>query len=161
MLRLLAIILGLGFCVLPAPARASKDCVPGNFLTLKAGQKTWKISEEKINLLAKNKIITSTHWSKSGTYSGPLLSDVIHLAGLFENPKKLTIYTWDNFKSSLPYADMKRYGVILATSFEGKKLKLSDWGPLYIVYPYDEYMELQTPAGLMKIVWQVCRIDIE
>ncbi len=161
MLRFLAIILGLSLGTSPVPARASKVCAPGNFLTLKAGQKTWNVSEEKLYRLAKNNIVTSTHWSNSGQYSGPLLSDVIKITGLSEAPKKLTVYTWDNFRASLPYSDMNRYGVILATSMDGKRLKLSDWGPLYIVYPYDEYMELKTPAGLMKMVWQVCRIDIE
>ncbi len=161
MLRFLAIILGLSLATSPLPARASKACVPGDFLTLKAGKKTWNVSEERLYILAKNNIVTSTHWSKSGRYSGPLLSDVIKIAALPEKPKKLTVYTWDNYRASLPYSDMKKYGVILATSLDGKRLKLSDWGPLYIIYPYDEYMELKTPAGLMKMIWQVCRIELE
>lgn len=160
MLRLLFAFLLMGLGILPK-AVAANDCETGHFLTLRKGPQSWHISEETIHQLAQAKRVTSTHWSRSGTYAGPLLADVIALAAFTTKPKKLKIYTWDNFRSSLPYDDLSKYGVILATSFNGKRLTLADWGPSYIVYPYDDFSELKSPAGLMKMVWQVCSIEIE
>ena len=160
MLRLLTIYLLLGLTFLSGSA-AAKDCVRGKFLTLQRGPQSWHITEKQVHRLAQTKMVTSTYWAKSGTYAGPLLADVIELAGIQGKPKQLKVYTWDNFRSSLPYKDLEDYGVILATSLNGKKLEISDWGPLYIVYPYDEFAQLKTPAGLMKMAWQVCKIVIE
>ena len=74
--------------------------------------------------------------------------------------QKLTVYTWDHFKVDIPFSDLAKYGVILATSLDDKRLKLDDWGPMFVMYPYDDYKELRRPAGLNKMAWQVCRIDI-
>jgi hypothetical protein len=140
-------------------AHASSYCDPARFLTLKADQKSLGVTEAQLEALPQQAITTSTHWSKKGTYRGPYLADVVSLSGL-DQPKKLAIYTWDNFKVEIPYSDLAQYGVILATSFDGKRLKLDDFGPMFVVYPYDQFREMRRPAGLNKMAWQVCRIDV-
>ena len=114
----------------------------------------------QLDQLPQQELRTSTHWSKVGTFRGPLLSNVVNLIKP-TNPKFLNVDTWDNFKVRIPFEDLAGYKVLMATHLNGKRLKLDDLGPLFIVYPYDQRKELHRPSGLMKFAWQVCRIDIE
>lgn len=141
---------------------AAKDCDADKFLVLNYKGQHLGVSRDTIESMPQKEIETSTHWASKGVYKGPLLADVINLVvGSKDAPKRLSVYTWDNFKSQIPYSDLKKYGAILSTQFNKQPLKLEDWGPLYIMYPYDRYKDLQRPAGLMKFAWQVCRIDVE
>jgi hypothetical protein len=135
------------------------DCDPAEFLTLTNGDASLAVTEAELSALPQKIITTSTHWAKKGSYRGPLLSDVIALAKV-PAPKKLTVYTWDNFNVDIPISDLAKYGVILATSLNNERLKLDDWGPTFIMYPYDDNKELHRPAGLRKMAWQVCRLAI-
>lgn len=135
------------------------NCDPLQFLALKVGSKTFSVTEDQLAALPQRVIHTSTIWARKGTYRGPYLSDVISLVD-DRHVQKLTVYTWDNFKAVIPFTDLAKYGVILATSLNGKRLQKDDWGPMFIVYPYDDHKELRRPAGLSKMAWQVCRIEI-
>lgn len=134
-------------------------CDPSEFLTLRADGKTLAVSDKQLAALPQHELTTSTYWNKKGTYRGPYLRDVVALTKR-TRVRTLSIFTWDNFKVDIPYSDLSKYGVILATSFNGKRLRLDDWGPLFIMYPYDQYREIRRPAGLNKMAWQVCRIDV-
>ena len=147
----LAAALAIGF------SAHAHNCDPLVFLSLKVGSKTIAVTEAQLSALPQRVIVTSTNWAKKGSYKGPYLNDVVGLAGR-GSVQKLTVYTWDHFKVDIPFSDLAKYGVILATSLDDKRLKLDDWGPMFVMYPYDDYKELRRPAGLNKMAWQVCRI---
>jgi hypothetical protein len=46
--------------------------------------------------------------------------------------------------------------VIVAYSMNGKRLKVSDFGPLFLIYPRDAFpTELSGAAADSKFVWQI------
>lgn len=158
----MAVIAGSVCLLMSSPVFAGKDCEEGALLVINNSDGAKTITRQSIESLPQKSIETSTHWEKKGVYTGPLLSEVIALAGKTkELPKQLEVYTWDNYKTKILYGDLVKYGAILSTKFNGKNLKLEDFGPLYIMFPYDSHKDLRRPAGLMKFAWQVCRIDLE
>lgn len=64
--------------------------------------------------------------------------------------------------STIPWSDMDRYGIILAHSQNGDRLSKRKFGPLFLMYPRDQYASvLDTPTGTEKFIWQVCGIHVQ
>lgn len=57
--------------------------------------------------------------------------------------------------------DFDRFDVLVAYEMDGKPLLPSDKGPLWIVYPRDQYAELQDIRYDYRWVWQLRRLDIK
>jgi hypothetical protein len=58
-------------------------------------------------------------------------------------------------------ADFAKYPVLLAYSMDGKALTARDKGPLWIVYPRDDYPEIKDPLLDSRWVWQLKEIDVK
>jgi hypothetical protein len=99
-------------------------------------------------------ITTSTTWTPRATFSGPLLSDVLKAVGA--HGTVIEVQTLDDYTGTIPVSDCARYGVIVADSMNGKRLRVSDFGPLFLIYPRDAFpSELDSPAADSKFVWQI------
>jgi hypothetical protein len=121
---------------------------------------TFDYSEEALAQLPSRVIVTSTDWTPVSTFEGPLLSEV--LKGVGAAGKTLRMQALDDYAMRIPWSDADRYGVILARSRNGIKLRPHDFGPLFLIYPRDQYAgELNTSMTRAKFIWQLCRIDVE
>ena len=56
--------------------------------------------------------------------------------------------------------DFTDYPVVLAMSMDGTPLTLRTKGPLWIVYPRDQYTELQSPEMNSRWIWQLRALEI-
>jgi hypothetical protein len=65
------------------------------------------------------------------------------------------------FEVALPLGELRRYPVLLALSMDGERLSVRDKGPLWIVYPRDQYAELQAPFHNQKWIWQLHSLIVE
>ncbi len=152
--------------VLPVSTWAAAQCVPDAFLAIgsqraassDAGAVT-QLSETQILALPVSVITTGTDWTDVSRFEGPLLSDVLKLKpGPTGN---LQVLALNQYGATVPASDLDRFGPILAHTRDGVRMKRSDFGPLFIVYPRDRYRELRAPNMAARMVWQVCRIDVE
>lgn len=66
----------------------------------------------------------------------------------------------NDFRTTIPLADFKEYGVILALKRDGEYMPISDKGPLFIVYPYDSDPKLQSQQYYARSVWQLARLIV-
>ena len=71
-------------------------------------------------------------------FVGPPLLDVMNAAGVTAGT--LSFKTLDEYSAPIPWYDLVRYGVILAHSQDGKRLSDKRWGPLWTIYPRDQYL---------------------
>lgn len=105
-------------------------------------------------------ISTSTSWTPRSTFAGPLLSDVLKTVGAYG--KDIEIHTLDDYSCVVPVSEADRYGVVLAYSMNGQRLKISDFGPLFLIWPRDAYpLELAGPAGDAKFAWQIVSLTVK
>jgi hypothetical protein len=49
--------------------------------------------------------------------------------------------------------------VLLAWSMDGEELKVRDKGPIWIIYPQDDFAELRTEETKNKWIWQLKSLD--
>lgn len=120
----------------------------------------YHFGEAQLLALPVHAITTSTTWTPRSTFTGPLLSDVLKTVGA--NGTQLEIHTFDDYTCVVPMADAGRYGVVLAYSMNGQRLKMSDFGPLFLIYPRDTFpSELGGPGGDSKFAWQIKSIVVK
>ncbi|MFM0225824.1 putative pterin-binding protein [Paraburkholderia dipogonis] len=122
--------------------------------TTDAAHKTYHFTEAQLLALPVHAITTSTTWTPRSTFTGPLLADILKTVGAYGG--QVEIHTLDDYTYTIPVSDCDRYGVVVAYSMNGRRLKISDFGPLFLIYPRDAFPdELTGASGDSKFVWQI------
>lgn len=91
-------------------------------------------------------------------YSGPMLADVLQLAGATGSEFQLT--GLDGYVVELDRASVDQYAPILAISAVGASLGIGDYGPVKIVFPPTDDEELRKTHNSMS-VWALYHIGVE
>ncbi|RQH08908.1 molybdopterin-dependent oxidoreductase [Paraburkholderia dinghuensis] len=129
-------------------------------VTNNAAHTAYHFTEAQLLKLPVHAISTSTAWTPRSTFTGPLLSDVLKAVGAYGH--EIEIHTLDDYVCDVPVADAERYGVVLAYAMNGQRLKVSNYGPLFLIYPRDQYpQELVGAAGDAKFAWQIKSMTIK
>ncbi|WP_052211016.1 hypothetical protein [Rhizobium rhizogenes] len=145
-----------------------KGCTPDVFLTISgkigrttnSGNNAYEMSEREFLALPASTVTTSTPWTPKSDFIGPLLSKVLSEAGAAGKTLRLTAL--DDFSVEVDAAYLEKYGTILATSKDGIRLTVRDFGPIFVMHPRDSFREeLDTPAASSYLVWQLCGIEVE
>ncbi len=103
---------------------------------------------------------TLTHdWSDSPhRYTGPLLSAVLEKAGMKGTTVKLRALNEYFIEIQRPF--IEKYQPILAWQEDGLTLSIRNKGPLWLMTPLHQYPELNEPANVSKLIWQLSTIEV-
>jgi hypothetical protein len=102
---------------------------------------------------------TATAWTDGEpAFEGVLMRDLLNDVGA--SGEKVTVVALNDYKVDIPISDFRNFPVMLAYRMDGKALRIKDKGPLWIVYPADEFPELNNKQTQNKWVWQVKEIQI-
>ncbi|AKA17775.1 molybdopterin-dependent oxidoreductase [Aeromonas hydrophila] len=113
-----------------------------------------------LDQLPEYEIKTHTPWyDEEKTFRGPRLSDLLAKVGA--SGKQLTITALNDYSIQVPTSDAAQYQVILARSINGKPLSVRDKGPLFLIYPFDQYPELRNKLYYSRAIWQINKIKVE
>jgi hypothetical protein len=116
--------------------------------------KVYNITEAELLLLPVHSITTSTTWTPKSIFTGPLLSNVLERAGA--QGDSVELHTLDDYSYTVRVSEPRQYGAILAYSMNGVRLKASNFGPLFLIYPRDTYpAQLSGATADAKFVWQI------
>lgn len=64
------------------------------------------------------------------------------------------------YKVKIPTEDFERYDVLFAVEVDGKRLRVRDQGPSWIVYPWSYHEELDREIYSRRSIWQMNAIDV-
>lgn len=92
-------------------------------------------------------------------FDGFLLRDVLGLVGA--RGTHVEALALNNYRVDIPVADFHDYDVLLATHMDGERLLPSGKGPLWIVYPRDQWRQLQDIRYDYRWVWQLQRLTVK
>ena len=110
--------------------------------------------------LPQHTFTTSTPWfAGPKKFTGPLLRDV--LAAVGAQGKTLNAAALNNFKIDMPADDAVQFPVIVARLIDGKPMTVREKGPLFIVYPYDTDIKLQSTRYYNRSPWQLRAIEVK
>ncbi len=105
-------------------------------------------------------ITTSSPWTTGKTvFRGVLLREV--LANVAASGKVLKVSAADGYTVEIPVSDAEKYDVIIAYKMNGEWLKPGDYGPFWIIYPYNSQKELAQEKYYARSLWQVTKIVVD
>ena len=126
-------------------------------ITTPAGIRQYTLAE--LEAVGLTKVTTKTFWpADDGSYQGPLLADVLKLAGL-DNTAAIRVSARDGFSQVIPRSDWTRWPLLLATRRDSHPLSARDKGPLRIIYPRDQDPALEDTIYRLRWVWLVRAIE--
>lgn len=106
-----------------------------------------------------SKLTTSTPWTEGKPkFEGILMRDLLKLVGA--KGETITAIALNDYKVTIPISDFEKYPVLLAYKMNGETLKVREKGPLWIIYPRDEFPELDNKPTQGKWVWQIKEIRV-
>jgi hypothetical protein len=103
---------------------------------------------------------TSTAWTEGQPqFEGVMLKALLERVGA--SGDAVIAVALNDYKVEIPIADFNRYPVILAYRMNGELLKVREKGPLWIVYPQDDFPALKNKETQAKWVWQVKELRVK
>ncbi|MCG7599379.1 molybdopterin-dependent oxidoreductase [Halomonas sp. McH1-25] len=113
-----------------------------------------------LQALEQHETVTGTPWHEGRvTFNGPLGRSLLETVGAQGDTMKVTAL--NDYSSNIPVTDFERHDVILAMSADGRRLRVRDQGPLFVIYPFDEEPSLLNEEVIHRSVWQVKAIEIQ
>lgn len=110
--------------------------------------------------VGKAKTKTTTAWTE-GTpeFEGVNLKALLDRLGA--SGDAVIAVALNDYKVEIPIADFTRYPVILAYRMNGELLKVREKGPLWIIYPQDDFPALKNKETQAKWVWQIKELRVK
>ncbi|MBD2315138.1 molybdopterin-dependent oxidoreductase [Desertifilum sp. FACHB-1129] len=78
-------------------------------------------------------------------FRGIRVSELLARIGTAANATKITFVAYDGYRATVDIADLRRYPVTLALEMNGMPISRSEGGPLFLVFPYHDFPELESP----------------
>jgi hypothetical protein len=152
----------LSFCLTVLSAFASADVGDKIILTVTgqtAGNEI-QLTDAMLAKLTQKSMTVQTPWYPSPkTFEGPLLRDVLKLAGIKSG--QIRLVALNDYTISIPVSDAFQYDVIVARLLNGKPMGIREKGPLFVVYPFHEHEELRKTDYYRRCSWQLRSISAE
>ncbi|MCO7245468.1 molybdopterin-dependent oxidoreductase [Halomonas sp. Mc5H-6] len=109
--------------------------------------------------LPQHDFATSTPWTDSRNhYEGPLMRDLLAHLGVEEG--NVNVLALNGYEAEIPVSDFYDYDVILALKRDGEAIPVREYGPLWVLYPFDQDDALLSEKMRFRAVWQVMLINV-
>ena len=145
---------------LPQPAGPVILRVTGRIRDTNAEGGVARFDRAMLEALGTRKLTTSSAWTSGPTeFEGPLASAVLDAVGA--DGTAVHAAALNDYAVTIPIDELRRYPVLLALKMNGQYLKVMDKGPIWIVYPRDQYRELQDSLTDKRWVWQLHELQVQ
>ena len=96
---------------------------------------------EMLAALGMHEVETHTPWTEGvSRFTGPLGRDLLDAVGA--QGELLKVKALNEFVADVPVADLRSHDVILAVKRDGERMPVRDFGPIFVLYPFDQNPKL-------------------
>lgn len=127
-------------------------------LTVTHGEASEQYNLTQLDAFPQHVYETKTPWTGRHTFSGPLLKDVMFKSGLV-SPRAITARALNDYIVDIDLILMEKYPVLLATRMDGNPMRIRNKGPIWILFPLDQFPELNTMEVHGQMVWQLEKLE--
>jgi hypothetical protein len=118
-----------------------------------------RLDRAMLEALGTTELKTTTVWTSGEVvFEGVLVRDVLDALGAQGHEAVATAL--NDYVATLPLQELYQYPVMLAFKMNGQYLHVRDKGPLWIVYPRDQFPELRNSMTDKKWVWQLRELEV-
>ncbi|WP_148252965.1 oxidoreductase [Aidingimonas lacisalsi] len=144
---------------LPQPDGDVMLTVSGDISNPNVGDEA-RFDRQMLDALPSRVIETHTPWTNGKSrYEGPLATAVLDAAGA--RGTWFEVRALNDFAAKIPRSDLEEYAVILAMERDGEPMPIREYGPIFVLYPFDDHPELRNETIRFRSVWQVSNIHVE
>ena len=144
--------------VLPLPEGQVILKVSGNIVRTNIGDEA-HFDSAMLTDLPQHQYYTGTPWTRQPFhYSGPLMRDL--LAYLGADGDRVHVSALNGYEAYIPTRDFVEYDVLLALRHNNEPISIREYGPLWVLYPFDQDSALLSETFRSRAVWQVMKIDV-
>lgn len=119
-----------------------------------------EFDRDMLEALGMTEYETETHWTENRQlFEGVLGSKILEAVGATGDT--LTAVALNDYSTQIPLTDFADYPVLIALKQNGKYMRVRDKGPLWIIYPWEQFPELDTNDTRRKWIWQLKAFAIE
>ena len=93
-------------------------------------------------------------------FTGVLLSAFVDAVGASPDATTLTFQAIDDYEVEITISDIRRWPIMLATRTNGEPMTLEDKGPTRVVFPYDQFPEIDQLVYKNLWIWQISAITV-
>lgn len=120
---------------------------------------TMTLTDEKLRALNQVVIKTASPWTRSVMeYEGPTLWSVLEEIGATD--RDLEMIALNDYSIRLNADQITKGWPIIARLQNGKMMSVREKGPYWLIFPFDDYQELQTEAVYALSIWQLSQINV-
>ena len=91
-------------------------------------------------------------------FDGPLAAAILDAVGA--QGSMMRVIALNDYAANVPIDDARNFPVVFATHLDGNVMSVRDKGPLFLIYPFDEYPELFNEIYFGRSVWQIVQIEV-
>lgn len=117
------------------------------------------VTDKQLRALPQVSITTDTPWTEVPTeYEGPTLWSVLNTIGV--TASNLEMVALNDYSIRLNSDRITQEWPIIARLQNGKTMSVREKGPYWLMFPFDDYEELQTETFYALSIWQLSQIKV-
>lgn len=132
--------------------------IAGNIEKTNNGDEAW-FDLEMLQSIGSTDIQTKTPWTKGlASFTGVLIKDVMAAVGA--KSSGFEALALNKYKINFTGIDYEKYPIIIAWKLNDEMLTVRTLGPLWIMFPFSDYPEIDTEGHRNAAVWQLLRMTV-
>lgn len=132
--------------------------VKGNIARTNVGNEA-QFDKEMLNALPQHAFETGTPWTEGRSeYSGPLIRTLLEYLGA--EGENVHVMALNGYEADIPVSDFYDYDVLLALTRNDRPIPIREYGPMWVLYPFDQDETLLSERIRFRAVWQVMEINV-
>lgn len=98
---------------------------------------------------------------KQRLFSGVLMSELLEIVGVDPTATTLELIALNDYASELAISDVQKWPILFAMKADGQYLPLDGGGPAIIVFPFDDFPEIDNLTYEEDWVWSMTQIVVK
>ena len=95
------------------------------------------------------------------TYTGILMSDFLKVVGASETAENVLFTALDDYEINLTTNELEQWPILLATQANGAYMTVSENGPTRIIFPFDDYADIDQVLYKDLWIWNIKSIEVQ
>lgn len=138
---------------------ANTVLIVGGNISAESGGDNIEFDMAALQALPSTVITTDNPWIDApAEFTGVRISVLLESVGA--QSTSIEARAANEYKFKLTMIDFEKYPIIVAYMRDGKAMEYRDLGPLWIIFPFDDFPELLTNRNKAASVWQLTDIEV-
>lgn len=131
-------------------------------LTVEGAQnKPVQLTLEQLQAMPTVEVSTETIWTdKRHTFSAVSFKTLLEQVKADYQGHKVTMVALNDYSIEVEIDTLIKHNAFIAFAMDGKMMRIRDKGPLWVLYPFSDQPEINTPPFQAHSIWQLKTIVV-